>query len=47
MPNSINLSFTDELRAFVDANSGDGSLYKTGVLKRAQYIDTDSVCGLG
>ncbi|MCP4885574.1 MAG: hypothetical protein GY904_03065 [Planctomycetaceae bacterium] len=29
MPNSINLSLTDELRAFVDANSGDGTLYAT------------------
>jgi antitoxin ParD1/3/4 len=26
---SINLSLTDELRAFVDANSGDGTLYAT------------------
>jgi len=29
MPNSINLSLTDELRALVDANSGDGTLYAT------------------
>ena len=26
---SINLSLTDELRAFVDFNSGDGTLYAT------------------
>jgi len=26
---SINLSLTDELRAFVDENSGDGTLYAT------------------
>ena len=26
---SINLSLTDELRAFVDRNSGDGTLYAT------------------
>ena len=29
MPNSLNLSLTDELRAFVDQNSGDGTLYAT------------------
>lgn len=29
MATSINLSLTDELRAFVDANSGDGTLYAT------------------
>jgi antitoxin ParD1/3/4 len=29
MANSLNLSLTDELRAFVDANSGDGTLYAT------------------
>jgi antitoxin ParD1/3/4 len=29
MPTSINLSLTDELREFVDANSGDGTLYAT------------------
>ncbi len=29
MPNSINLSLTDELREFVDQNSGDGSEYAT------------------
>lgn len=29
MSTSINLSLTDELRAFVDANSGDGTLYAT------------------
>jgi antitoxin ParD1/3/4 len=29
MPHSLNLSLTDELRAFVDANSGDGTLYAT------------------
>ena len=29
MANSLNLSFTDELRAFVDQNSGDGTLYTT------------------
>ena len=26
---SINLSLTDELRAFIDRNSGDGTLYAT------------------
>lgn len=29
MPSSLNLSLTDELRAFVDENSGDGTLYAT------------------
>jgi antitoxin ParD1/3/4 len=29
MGSSINLSLTDELREFVDRNSGDGSLYAT------------------
>ncbi len=29
MANSLNLSLTDELRAFVDQNSGDGTLYST------------------
>ena len=29
MGSSINLSLTDELRAFVDENSGDGTLYAT------------------
>ena len=29
MSSSINLSLTDELRAFIDANSGDGTLYAT------------------
>ncbi len=29
MPNTLNLSLTDELRAFVDRNSGDGTLYAT------------------
>lgn len=29
MGSSINLSLTDELRAFIDANSGDGTLYAT------------------
>ncbi|MCC7338145.1 MAG: hypothetical protein IT422_23890 [Pirellulaceae bacterium] len=29
MSTSINLSLTDELRAFLDANSGDGTLYST------------------
>ena len=29
MASSLNLSLTDELRAFVDANSGDGSLFAT------------------
>ena len=29
MPSSLNLSLTDELRAFVDRNSGDGTLYAT------------------
>jgi antitoxin ParD1/3/4 len=29
MAHSLNLSLTDELRAFVDRNSGDGTLYAT------------------
>jgi antitoxin ParD1/3/4 len=29
MARSLNLSLTDELRAFLDANSGDGTLYST------------------
>lgn len=29
MPSSINLSLTDELREFIDHNTGDGSLYAT------------------
>lgn len=29
MGSSINLSLTDELRAFVDRNCGDGTLYAT------------------
>jgi antitoxin ParD1/3/4 len=29
MARSINLSLTDELRAFLDQNSGDGTLYST------------------
>ena len=29
MSNTLNLSLTDELRAFVDENSGDGTLYAT------------------
>lgn len=29
MSSSINLSLTDELRAFVDRNCGDGTLYAT------------------
>lgn len=29
MTRSINLSLTDELRAFVDENSGDGTLFAT------------------
>ena len=29
MTRSINLSLTDELRAFLDANSGDGTLFST------------------
>lgn len=29
MSRSINLSLTDELRSFVDQNSGDGTLYAT------------------
>ncbi len=29
MASSINLSLTDELRAFVDQNSGDGTMYAT------------------
>lgn len=29
MANSLNLSLTDELRAFIDRNSGDGTFYAT------------------
>ena len=29
MASTLNLSLTDELRAFVDDNSGDGTLYAT------------------
>ena len=29
MANSLNLSLTDELRAFIDKNSGNGTLYAT------------------
>jgi antitoxin ParD1/3/4 len=29
MPSTLNISLTDELRAFIDQNSGDGSLYAT------------------
>lgn len=29
MSNSINLSLTDELRAFIDRNCGDGTLFAT------------------
>ncbi len=29
MAKTLNLSLTDELRAFVDQNSGDGTLYAT------------------
>jgi len=29
MSGTLNLSLTDELRAFVDRNSGDGTLYAT------------------
>ena len=29
MPSSLNLSLTDELRKFIDENSGDGTLYST------------------
>lgn len=29
MANTLNLSLTDELRAFIDGNSGDGTLYAT------------------
>lgn len=29
MANTLNLSLTDELRAFVDANCGEGTLYAT------------------
>lgn len=29
MADSINLSLTDELRTFVDSNTGDGTLYST------------------
>ncbi|MDB5341462.1 MAG: hypothetical protein JWN70_7081 [Planctomycetaceae bacterium] len=29
MTNSLNLSLTDELRAFIDRNCGDGTLYAT------------------
>lgn len=29
MANSLNLSLTDELRAFIDQNCGEGTLYST------------------
>lgn len=29
MPHTLNLSLTDELRAFIDRNCGDGTLYAT------------------
>ena len=29
MPNTLSLSLTDELRSFIDANSGDGTLFAT------------------
>ncbi len=29
MATTLNLSLTDELRAFIDENSGDGTLYAT------------------
>ncbi len=29
MSSTLNLSLTDELRAYVDQNSGDGTLYST------------------
>ena len=29
MAHSLNLSLTDELRGFIDRNSGDGTLYAT------------------
>jgi antitoxin ParD1/3/4 len=29
MASTLNLSLTDELRAFIDQNSGDGTLYAT------------------
>jgi antitoxin ParD1/3/4 len=29
MANSLNLSLTDELRSFIDQNSGNGTLYAT------------------
>ena len=29
MANSLNLSLTDELRAFIDQNCGEGTLYAT------------------
>ena len=29
MSRTLNLSLTDELRAFIDQNSGDGTLYAT------------------
>jgi len=29
MSSTLNLSLTDELRAFIDRNSGDGTLYAT------------------
>ena len=29
MPKTLNLSLTDELRAFIDQNCGDGTMYAT------------------
>ena len=51
MANSLNLSLTDELRAFIDQNSGDGTLYATpsefvrDILRRYKaQQEADQVC---
>ena len=31
MANTLNLSLTDELRAFIEQNCGDGTLYATDI----------------
>ena len=50
MANSLNLSLTDELRAFIDENCGDGTLYATPsefvrdlLRQRKQQIEAERV----
>ena len=49
MSSTLNLSLTDELRAFIDANCGDGTLYSTPsefvrdlLRQRKIQLDTES-----